>query len=43
MTTEAAKRPEVIVVGGGFGGLTFVKELKKAPVNITLLDKRNHH
>jgi NADH dehydrogenase len=43
MDTAPAKRPEVIVVGGGFGGLTFVKALKKAPVDITLLDKRNHH
>ncbi len=43
MDIAPAKRPEVIVVGGGFGGLTFVKALKKAPVDITLLDKRNHH
>jgi NADH dehydrogenase len=43
MVPTPAKLPEVIVVGGGFGGLTMVKALKKAPVAITLVDKRNHH
>ena len=33
----------VVVVGGGFGGLTAVRALKKAPVTITLIDKTNHH
>jgi NADH dehydrogenase len=33
----------VVVVGGGFGGLYAVQSLRKAPVRITLLDKRNHH
>jgi NADH dehydrogenase len=33
----------VIVVGGGFGGISLVKGLKKAPLSITLVDKRNHH
>jgi len=33
----------VVVVGGGFGGLQLVHDLKGAPVRITLIDRRNHH
>ncbi|MEH2255533.1 NAD(P)/FAD-dependent oxidoreductase [Nostoc sp.] len=33
----------VVVVGGGFGGLYTAKALKKANVNVTLIDKRNFH
>jgi NADH dehydrogenase len=33
----------VVVIGGGFGGLTAVKALARAPVRVTLIDKRNHH
>jgi len=33
----------VVVVGGGFGGLQLVKDMKGAPVKITLIDRRNHH
>lgn len=33
----------VVVIGGGFGGLYAVKSLKRAPVHITLLDRRNFH
>lgn len=33
----------VVIVGGGFGGLTAAQSLAKAPVRITLLDSRNHH
>jgi NADH:quinone reductase (non-electrogenic) len=36
-------RPRVIVVGGGFAGLAVVKALKHAPVQILLIDRRNHH
>ncbi len=38
-----AKRPHVIIVGGGFAGLTLARRLKRAPVYITLIDKANHH
>jgi len=40
---EAAKRHRVVIVGAGFGGLWAVKHLKGAPVDITLIDQRNHH
>jgi NADH dehydrogenase len=33
----------VVVVGGGFGGLQAVKHLRRAPVEITLVDRRNFH
>ncbi len=37
------RRPRVVVVGGGFGGLHAAKSLAHLPVDITLLDRRNHH
>ncbi|HUS27327.1 MAG TPA: NAD(P)/FAD-dependent oxidoreductase [Kofleriaceae bacterium] len=37
------KRPHVVVIGGGFGGLEAAKHLASAPVNVTLVDRRNHH
>ncbi len=33
----------VVIVGGGFGGLTVAKHLKGADVDITLIDRTNHH
>ena len=33
----------VVIVGGGFGGLEAAKRLAKAPVQVTLIDRRNHH
>ena len=35
--------PHVVVVGAGFGGLAAVGRLKRLPVRITLIDKRNYH
>jgi NADH dehydrogenase len=35
--------PHVIIAGGGFGGLYAAKALRRAPVRVTLLDRRNHH
>ncbi|MEH2315792.1 NAD(P)/FAD-dependent oxidoreductase [Nostoc sp.] len=34
---------QVVIVGGGFGGLYTAKALKTANVNVTLIDKRNFH
>jgi NADH dehydrogenase len=36
-------RPRVVIVGGGFGGLYAARSLKHAPVDVTLLDRRNFH
>jgi NADH dehydrogenase len=33
----------VVVVGAGFGGLTLVRALKRAPVEVVLLDRNNFH
>ena len=33
----------VVIIGGGFGGLYAAQSLKKAPVDVTLLDQRNFH
>ncbi|HEX4001409.1 MAG TPA: NAD(P)/FAD-dependent oxidoreductase [Candidatus Acidoferrales bacterium] len=33
----------VVILGGGFGGLSAVNELRKAPVDITLIDRSNYH
>ncbi|MEO8019501.1 MAG: NAD(P)/FAD-dependent oxidoreductase [Pseudomonadota bacterium] len=33
----------VVVIGGGFAGLWAVRKLARAPVEITLIDRRNHH
>ncbi|HET8713869.1 MAG TPA: NAD(P)/FAD-dependent oxidoreductase, partial [Gemmatimonadales bacterium] len=35
--------PTVVVVGGGFGGLNAARALRKAPVNVVLLDRNNYH
>jgi NADH:quinone reductase (non-electrogenic) len=36
-------RPRVVIVGGGFGGLSAAKALGHAPVDVILVDRRNHH
>ncbi|MEP9379863.1 NAD(P)/FAD-dependent oxidoreductase [Aquabacter sp. CN5-332] len=38
-----AARPRVVIVGGGFGGLEAAKGLRGAAVDVTLLDRQNHH
>ena len=35
--------PHVVIIGGGFGGLSAAKALRKAPVRITVIDRHNHH
>ena len=35
--------PHLIIVGGGFGGLSAARALRGAPVRVTLIDKRNYH
>src|SRR5437016_4414888 len=38
-----SKRWRIIIVGGGFGGLRAAQALKSAPVEVTLIDRRNYH
>ncbi len=44
-TTRAADGAlqRVVIVGGGFGGLYAARELRRAPVRLTLIDRRNFH
>src|SRR5215470_9475990 len=35
--------PHVIIIGGGFAGLDAAKTFADAPVQVTLLDRHNHH
>jgi NADH dehydrogenase len=39
----SAPRPEVVIVGGGFGGLYAARALRSAAVHVTVVDRRNHH
>jgi NADH dehydrogenase len=39
----AGKRPHVVVVGGGFGGLSLVRKLKRADVDVTLIDRHTYN
>jgi len=41
--TDVQARHRVVIVGGGFGGLETVHRLAGAAVDITLVDRRNHH
>src|SRR6266436_6004210 len=40
---RTSKTPRVLIVGGGFGGLAAAKALGKAPVQVILIDRTNHH
>ena len=42
-TTPMTKRPRVVIVGGGFGGMTAAKSIARLPVEITLVDRHNFH
>jgi NADH:ubiquinone reductase (H+-translocating) len=41
--TRILRVPHVVIVGGGFGGLSAARALRRAPVSVTLIDRRNHH
>lgn len=36
-------KSKVIIIGGGFGGMFAAQALKSAPVDVTLIDRRNYH
>lgn len=40
---EGRGRPHVVIVGAGFGGLYAARALRRAPVDVTVIDRRNHH
>ena len=41
--TETTRFPQVVIIGGGFGGLEVAKALADAPVDVLMLDKHNYH
>ena len=41
--TAPRQRPRVIILGGGFAGINAAKELGGQAVDVTLIDRRNHH
>jgi NADH:ubiquinone reductase (H+-translocating) len=43
ISQPTAEQPHVIIVGGGFGGLSAARALKNAPVRVILLDRSNHY
>ncbi len=42
-TQPVAMKPRVVIVGGGFGGLYAARTLHNAPVQVTVIDRSNHH
>jgi NADH dehydrogenase len=42
-TTGTTRYPQVVIVGGGFGGMQVAKTLADKPVDVLLLDKHNYH
>jgi NADH dehydrogenase len=40
---SVAPSKHVVIVGGGFGGIAAARALKRAPIRLTMIDRRNHH
>jgi NADH:ubiquinone reductase (H+-translocating) len=43
MATAPDPREHIVIIGGGFGGLSTALALRKVPVRVTLIDRRNYH
>jgi NADH dehydrogenase len=43
MAAHEASRAHVVIIGGGFGGLFAARALRRAPVDVTLVDRAGHH
>ena len=41
--TQNVNWPRVVIVGAGFAGINAAKALGRAPVNVTVVDRKNHH
>ena len=40
---DSSRRPRVVIIGGGFGGLAAARKLRHADADVTLVDRTNHH
>src|SRR5947209_19701286 len=40
---DTSTLPKIVIIGGGFGGLNAAQKLAKLPVQVTVLDRKNHH
>ena len=43
MPERADSRPHVVIVGGGFAGLYAARRLRRAAVDVTVVDRTNHN
>jgi len=43
ISQSPAKRPHVVIIGGGFAGIAAVKALRHCEADVTVIDRRNHH
>ena len=43
LTYQAGMRPRVVIIGGGFAGINAAQAMRKLPVDVTVIDRRNHH
>jgi len=40
---QLEQKPHIVVLGAGFGGLEFCRQMQRSDVSITLIDRQNHH
>src|SRR5256885_6461821 len=43
MPMSSTSIPRVVIVGAGFGGLTAARRIARLPVQVTVVDRKNHH
>ena len=43
MNIPDTQKPRIVIIGGGFGGMNLIKNLKNTDYQVVLLDKRNFH
>jgi NADH:ubiquinone reductase (H+-translocating) len=41
--TDTSRRPRVVIVGAGFGGLAATRGLRRTPIEVVVMDRTNHH